>query len=188
MESSPHKVLRVLSHRDMWKNNLMFEFDAKLGFEKPLRCVLLDFQTARYLPITVDVLMAIVCTARREHREELYAFYIAFYYEKLADELKKFSIDLSTEMSFENFTKSCDYHETFALVYNVIVIMITKIPREFFVDFTEEEYRDFADGNRSKFVLDYMDKDQQYRDVLVEAVEAVVENIYELPRARNMSI
>jgi Ecdysteroid kinase-like family len=180
MESSPYKVPKVLSHRDMWKNNLMFTYDEKLGFDKPLRCVLLDFQTARYLPITVDVMMTIVCTTRREHCEKFYAFYTKFYYQKLTDELKKFNLDLSSTMSFENFAKSCDYHKTFALLYNVIVLMITKIPRDYFVDFSEDEYRDFADGDRSKFVLDYMEKDSHYRELLVEAVEAVVENVYEL--------
>jgi Ecdysteroid kinase-like family len=181
MESAPapFKVPKVLSHRDMWKNNLMFAHDEKLGFDKPLRCVLLDFQTARYLPITVDVLMTIVCTTRREHREQLYAFYTKFYYQKLTDELQKFNLDLSAEMSFENFAKSCDYHKTFALLYNVIVLMITKIPRKYFVDFSEDEFREFAEGNRSKFVLDYMEKDAHYRELLVEAVEAVIEHVYE---------
>lgn len=84
-------------------------------------------------------------------------------------------------MSFESFTKSCDYHKTFALVYNVIVVMLTMIPREFFIDFGEDNFRDFADGNRSKFILDLMTKDSYYEECLVEAVEAVVKFIYKLP-------
>lgn len=179
MESSPYDVLKVLAHRDIWRNNLMFEFEE--GTEEPVHCVLLDYQTARYLPITIDVLMAIICTTTTAHQEKFYSYYVEFYYEELGKELKRFNINLETMMPFDKFIKSCDYHKTFALVYNVIVMMISLIPREFFVNFSEEEYRDYSEGNRSKFVLDYMSKDSCYRERLVEGVEAAVKFIYKLP-------
>lgn len=180
MEGSPHEVLRVLTHRDVWKNNLIFKFDENYGWERPLHCVLLDYQTARYLSITIDVMMAIICTTRRTHQDKLYDYYIKFYYNELSKELRNFNIDLKSKMSFENFTKGCDYHKTFALVYHVIILMITLIPREYFVNFSEDEYREFAEGNRSKFVLDYMSKDLYFSERLVEAVEAAVKFIYKL--------
>lgn len=175
MESSPHDVIKVLTHRDIWKNNLMFKNDNK---EKPMHCVLLDFQTARYLPISVDVVMACICGSGRKISDELYRFYISLYYELLSENLKKFDIDLSSKMPFERYSESCDYHKTFALVYNVIVLMITRIPRDYFVGVTDDEFRDFADGNRSRFILDFMTKDSSYSELLVEAVEAAIELIY----------
>lgn len=187
MESSPSQVLKVLTHRDVWKNNLMFRFDDSAGDEKPLHCVLLDFQTARYLPITIDVLMAIICTTTRTHQDEHFDHYVNFYWKELAKELERFGIKLESKMTLEKFINTCDYHKTFALVYNVIVLMITLIPREFFCGFTEDEYRDFAEGNRSKFVLDYMSKDESYENRLVEAVEAAVEFIYQLPKEKSIS-
>lgn len=177
MESSPHDVIKVFSHRDIWKNNLMFKHDDQ---GKPLHCLLLDFQTARYLPITVDVLMTCICGSGRKISEELYRFYISFYYELLSENLKKFDIDLSSKMPFERYSASCDYHKTFALVYNVIVLMITRIPREYFIGATDDEFRDFAEGNRSRFILDFMTKDSIYSEVLVEAGEAAIEFIYKL--------
>lgn len=180
METSPNNILKVFSHRDLWKNNLMFKFEENCDDSSPLHCVLLDYQTARYLPITVDVLMTIVCTTRKQHRDEFYDCYVKFYYEQLSNELQKFGKSLGAKMSFESFVESCTHHITFALVYNVILVMITTIPREYFVDGSEDDYRDFAEGNRSKIVLDYMDKDVQYRLHLIEAVEAAVEDIYGL--------
>ena len=176
METSPFTTLKVLSHRDVWKNNLMF----KIENETPSHCVLLDFQTARYFPVTIDVLMAVICTTRKAHHEEFYNHYINFYYEALKDELKKFNIELDTKMTLESFLKSCDYHKTFAVVYNVIVVMITMIPQEFFVDFTEDQYRDFAEGDRSKFIMKLMDEDLIYEECLIEAVESAIEYIYKL--------
>lgn len=181
MESSPYKVLKVLAHRDIWRNNLMFKFDENFGLEHPVHCVLLDFQTARYLPITIDVVMAIICTTTTEHQEEFDSHYIGFYFEQLSKELRRFNINLEAIMSLDDFTNSFAYHKAFALVYNVIVLMITLIPREYFVNFNDDEYRDFAEGNRSKFVLDYMSKNSLYEKRLIEAVEASVKFIYKLP-------
>lgn len=158
----------------------MFKFNEDFGLEKPLHCVLLDFQTARHLPITIDVLMAIICTTSSEHQEKFYSDYVDFYYKELSEELKCFNINLETIMSFDDFTKSCSHHKAFALVYNVIVMMITRIPREYFSNFNEDEYRDFAEGNRSKFVLDYMSKDLLYEKCLIEAVEEVASFVFNL--------
>lgn len=181
MESTPENVVKVLSHRDVWKNNMMFKFDDEKSFENPLHCVLLDFQTVRYLSVTIDVLMAIICTTTRSHYEKNFNYYVKFYYDQLSSELEKFNINLTEKMSFESFIKSCDYHKTFALVYNCVVLMITMIPQDYFVDFSEDEYRDFAEGNRSKFILDNMNKDSLYEENLVEAVEAAIEFVYKLP-------
>lgn len=181
MESSPYDVIKTLSHRDVWKNNLIFKFDESFGWEKPLHCILLDFQTVRYLAVSVDVVMGIICTTRRKHQDKLYDYYVKFYYDELLKELKIFNIDLASKMTFESFAKSCDYHKTFGLVYHVIIVMMTMIPSENFVNLNEDEYRDVAEGNRSKFIRDYMSKDSYYRENLVEAVEAAVKFIYKLP-------
>lgn len=156
----------------------MFKHDEE---GKPLHCVLLDFQTARYLPITVDVLMACICGSGRRISDELYRHFISFYFELLTENLKHFNIDLQAKMPFDKFSASCDYHKTFAIVYNVIVLMITRIPRDYFIGASEDEFRDFAEGNRSKFILDFMAKDLSYSELLVEAVEAAFEFLYKLP-------
>lgn len=178
MENSPFKVVKVLSHRDVWKNNLMFKFEGN-DWTKPTQCVLLDFQTARYLTVSIDVLMAIICTTRKAHHEENYEYYLKFYFDNLANELEKCNIDLSAKMSFKDFTQNCNYQKPMVLVYNVIVLMITMIPREYFIGINEDEYREFADGNRSKFILDFMNKDPFYSECLTEAVEAALESIFQ---------
>lgn len=175
MESVPYDVPSVLVHRDIWCNNLMFKLDEN---STPLHCVFIDFQTARYLALTVDVVMAIICTTRREHHERLFDYYTTFYYEHLKSFLKSSGIDLEMIMTPESFAKSCNFHKSFGLVYNLIVLMNTTMPREYFVDFSEDQYRDFAEGNRSKFVLDCMNKEPFYKECLIEAVEAVLAHFY----------
>lgn len=181
MESTQDDVLKVLSHRDIWKNNLMFKFGDDKSFKDPIHCVLLDFQTVRYLSISIDVLMAIICTTTRNHQEKHFNHYLKFYYDHLLLELNKFGIDLNSKMTFDSFVRSCQHHKQFTLVYNVIIIMITMIQQEFFVNFTDDEYRDFAEGNRSKSILENMKQDSFYEECLLEAVEAVIETVYKMP-------
>lgn len=178
MENSSPNVLKVLAHRDVWKNNLMFKFDG--DWAKPIHCVLLDFQTARYLPIPIDVLMAIICTTRTANQKEFYEHYVQFYYKQLTKELEQFNITLSAKMSFDDFARSCDYQKPFALLYNVIVLMLTTIPPEYFLTIGEDEYRDFADGDRSRFIIHFMNKDSSYAECLIEAVEVLLECVLKL--------
>lgn len=175
MESSPYDVPLVLVHRDIWCNNLMFKLDES---SNPLHCMFIDFQTARYLALTVDVVMTIICTTRREHHERLFDYYINFYFEHLEKCLESSGNRREPIATKETFTKSCNFHKPFALVYNLIILMNTMMSREYFVDFSEDQYRDFAEGDRSKFVFEYMKKDPFYKECLVEAVEAVLENFY----------
>lgn len=174
MESCPTDVIKVLVHRDVWKNNLMFRLNDK---NEPIHCVLLDFQTARYLAITIDFMMALNCTNKR-NSHETFESYMMYYYKLLKNELYKFDIDLCTKMSFESFKNGCEYHKLVAFVYNAIVVQITHLPREHFESYTEDEYRDFADGNRSKHILKFMDKDSIYSDRLIEAVEDILNYLY----------
>lgn len=175
MEKSTDEVPFVLCHRDLWCNNLMFKLDEN---SNPVHCIFIDFQTARYLSLTVDVVMAIICTTRRENHERLFEHYINYYYEQLQKCFESSGNALNSIMTRESFIKGCKFHKPWALVYNLIVLMNTSMDREYFVDFTEDQYRDFAEGNRSKFVFDYMQKDSFYKECLVEAVEAVLEHFY----------
>jgi Ecdysteroid kinase-like family len=177
MEKSPIcNFLKVLSHRDVWKNNLMFKFnDANL----PTHCVLVDFQTTRYLPISIDVLMAIICTTGRRHREENFENYLKFYYEQLETCLKNLDINLNTLMSFDDFTTTCEYHKLVMLIYRCILLMITLIPHEYHAKMTRDDVYKFCEVDKSEFVLNYMNEDEVYEKCLVAAVNDVLSNIFQ---------
>ncbi|XP_070506316.1 uncharacterized protein [Chironomus tepperi] len=170
MEKSPFDVPKVLCHRDIWKNNLMFRDD-------PLNCVLIDFQTSRYLSLSVDVTMAIICTSNRNHYEKLMSYYLQFYYQHLERKLSKFSIDLSTLMNYEVFLQSCEYHKKVLLVYKTFVVSLTQVPQELFKNFSDDDYRDFASGDRYRLVKKFMEQDETFKERLLDAVGAVIEGL-----------
>lgn len=170
-------VIKVIGHSDMWKNNLMFNFDSD-NFDQPKHCVLLDFQIAKYLPLPIDVLMLILLNTRRAHHEEMMEKYLKFYYESLESALKNVDIDLEPKLSFVKFRASCGYFKLVALVYNAISVMVTHIPTSFFTQITPDEYEAFTLTNRNTFVAQFIDEDPFYKDCVTEAVDELVEYIY----------
>lgn len=166
MESSPFNIPHVLNHRDLWRNNLMFA-------NTPIHCVLIDFQTARYLPLSVDIMTAIFCNTSQ--CDEMMEHFLDLYYSNLSKKLKKFKIDVNSLMSKESLTKSCEYHKKFALVYKAIIQMLTKPPKELFNGFVEIDFRDFADGDRYRIVSSFMERDRRYNKLLSDTVKDIVD-------------
>lgn len=176
MEKLPKgNFLKVLSHRDVWKNNLMFKCDE---LNRPTHCILVDFQTARYLPISIDVLMAIICTTGRRDRKENFNDYLKFYYEQLESCLKNLDIDLKALMSFDDFTTTCKYHEQVMLIYRCILLMITLIPQEFHAKMTKDDVHQFCEIDKSDFVFKIMENDKIYEKCLINAVNDVLKNVF----------
>jgi Ecdysteroid kinase-like family len=172
METPVNNVPNVLCHRDIWKNNLMFNKDHS-------HCVLIDFQTVRYLSLTIDVLMAIICTTRPDHYEKKISHYIKFYYKELQSILTGFKIDLNSVMSFESFQLSCDFYKQFAIVYRAIVVMQTQIPPELFKDLTNTDFVNF-ETDKFPIIAKFMRKAPLYDEVLTEAVQKIVNHFDEI--------
>ena len=166
MENSPFNIPHILCHRDLWKNNLMFSKNSD-------HCVLIDFQTARYLPLSVDVAMAIVVNSHQH--EEMMEYYVNYYHACLSDKLRKFDIEIDSIMSKESLLKNCEYHRKYALVNKAIIEMLTKPSKEFFVGFSEDNYHEFDDGDRSRLVLMFMERDANYDKALSKTVKKIVD-------------
>jgi hypothetical protein len=177
--------LKVLSHRDLWRNNIMFRFEddlnGNLDFNDPKHCILLDFQTARYLPLCLDVMQAIVTTTRRPHHQNMIPEYLEYYYQLLSNELQLEKIDLSKKYPWEKFLESCKYFTLIPLVINCICAHLILIPPSFMKHLNEvdtEGFHKFCNVDRNEVILDRIDNDPYYRDCVVEAVEELVEYLY----------
>ena len=185
MENPQIDIIKVLVHRDPWKNNLMFQFETdektgKVNLEKPKHCIFLDFQTVRYLSLTHDVLMAIYSNTRKDNYSVNMMHYLMFYYEQLKLELKERNIDIAIKLNKDLFLESCSYFKLVALVFSAIVVMLTFIPVDYFTSLEEKNYEQFMLGARDEKVLKLVDKDTYYSESLVEIVDDIIETIYEL--------
>lgn len=177
----PTKTIKVFSHRDLWKNNLMFKFDeidGKFDYSNPHHCILLDYQIARYLPIPVDVLMAIVINTRRDQRKEFMEYYLEFYYEHLKLELTNESIEIVEKISFKVFMESCQDFTALLLIINAVILTITQLPSEFVKGLNDADFNRVCNIFRDDVVLGLIDKDANYKECLLEAVEELFEYLY----------
>lgn len=179
-----YKVSSVFCHRDLWSNNLMFKFDKDDdSYSRPHHCLLLDFAISRYLPLTVDVLIAIILCTRRQHRKQHFEYYLNYYYQCLKDELAEHQIQIDELFTWTEFRKNCNDFWLLPLVMNSIFITVTRLPQDRLIHLSEndqEGYKKIMVENRDDLILETMDKDQQFREILVESLEELIEFLFDI--------
>lgn len=183
IRSQDSKIPKTWIHRDIWKNNLMFSFNDDQA--DPSHCVILDFAIGRYLPLTIDVLLMIVLSSRRQHRLQYFEHYLEFYYQTLKDELIKHGFQLDTLFSWKDFREDIDNFLIVAMIMHPMYTTVTGLPSEFLAhlcDHDELEYKRVMIENRDPEVLAHMDKDKTYRDILVESVEELIEHFFDVEK------
>jgi hypothetical protein len=178
-----YKVPSVFCHRDLWRNNLMFSFQKTNDYSQPSHCILLDFAISRYLPLTVDVITLIILCSRRAHWKQSFEHYLNFYYKCLKDELANHKIQIDQLFTWTEFRKNCSDFILLPLAMNAIFITVTYLPQDLLVHLNEndqEEYKKLMLNNRDDLILETIDKDQHFKDLLVDAVESLVEHLFEI--------
>lgn len=176
LESTDATVPRVCCHRDLWKNNLMYRHDNDNG--EPSHCLLVDFQICRYLPLTLDVIICILLSSRdHSNADEC----LKFYYEQLAGELRQHDVDIAEIVSWKDFEVSCKRFKLVPLIQQAIFWSLTNLPEKFLVDLLENneaEYMKICLENRDDIALEFMAKDDFYRETMTESVERLIEYLF----------
>lgn len=176
------KIPNVLCHRDTWRNNLMFR-SANGSLDKPLDCLLIDFQICMCLPPTIDVLYTILSFPGIKSFKEQKMFYLNFYYDQLKDRLTKNGIDVNEVFPWNDFLKNCDEVLLFALVNHSFFAIITHLPAGVLENIIEDDPESFVkimsdDKAKSKLVREFMEKDEFYKETITEIVEELVECLF----------
>lgn len=181
------KFRNVLCHRDLWQNNFVFKFernaDDEIDYSQPTECVLIDFQTCRYLPPIIDVIGLISVSTRLAHRKQFYPHYIQFYYNALAKKLTRYKIDASKVLSWEEFQDSLKELEMVVLVINCVCRPLTMLSSEILVSLkTEnpERYMRTMHVNRHEFILEHMEKDAEYKEIVIESYGELLDYMFGL--------
>lgn len=77
----------VITHGDVWQNNLMFRCDAD---GKPIEICFLDWQVCRHVSPIIDIVYFMFCCTTKELRDLHYENLLKIYYESLAAHTKKY--------------------------------------------------------------------------------------------------
>lgn len=103
----PIEPLGLITHTDFWSNNLLFKKD--IQDERVSNCVILDWQMVTYSRPTNDIALLLISSlpsnVRREYTEKL----LDLYYTTMKNNLKKFTIDLETDLEYSRANLTEDY-------------------------------------------------------------------------------
>lgn len=115
----PSKTSRnLISHRDLWSNNLMFRYDEN---GKLAQCIIVDFQSTGCMNPAGDVMGFIYLNVSDERRHSNLEKYLQCYYNSLSNEVKKNGFDVEKLILREEFRTNCETYKTLALVQCVIL-------------------------------------------------------------------
>jgi hypothetical protein len=175
------QIPKVLCHRDLWRNNLMFRCDDDDG--EPLDCQLIDFQTARYNPIALDVIICILLPSAElvtlEHVDEC----IEFYYKQLAGELLLHQVKIDDIMKFTDFTAACEHFKLMPLLMQPMFFSLSNLPQSYLANLlktNEDEYMRISMHHRDDVVLEFMASDEHYQRTMTRSVERLIEHLFEI--------
>lgn len=173
----PSKVFRnVMTHDDLWKNNLMFRKAETGNFE----CVFVDFQLTRYSPPALDVLMALYLTVSSTKLQKSLQTLLETYYKLLAHQLETNSVTPDLVLPKEEFFRSVEIYRLPALLeavmYGTNVFLGQQISDLIVSD--ENVFKEYVYSNRSKYVCQEFKENDSFRrrfgEVLVPFVEGLM--------------
>ncbi|XP_066602585.1 uncharacterized protein [Prorops nasuta] len=170
----------VISHGDLWSNNLMFSSDS------PPNCVLLDYQLFRYCPLAHDVIQLLYLCTSRSFRNINEKEMIQHYYNTLCEVLTENQPNME-HPSWDELMQSIEEQRLGAIVTAALffptVLMDEQLGAQIFDD--PLVYSQYYFHRRDNIVIENMKKNIQYdyriKEVVMELAEASLK-LDQLPR------
>lgn len=169
MKPSRTKI-NVVSHGDLWGNNLMFNEDV------PPKCLLVDFQLLRYSPLAHDVAQFLYLCTDRSFRETRENAMLRHYYETLCATLNAHETRMRRPSWSEMITGMEEQRLAAAItatIYFPTILMDENTSAQVMRD--SANYVEYYFWNRKEFVLSNMEKDKVYGRRIREAVVELAE-------------
>lgn len=176
--SSSSKLKKVICHRDLWNNNILFHYrkDGKGNFQ-PDDCVFVDFQAYEYEPQASDVMLLLYCNLEPIMREENMDFFLNYYYGELKVLLMDYGICLEMVIAKEEFLKSAEEYRKFAAVVCSCLMpqfwLDDNLATEIFTN--TERFNDILWHNKAEFIKTMMENNYDYKQKVMEIFEEIVE-------------
>lgn len=168
MTSSRTKT-NVVSHGDLWGNNLMFNKDVSP------KCLLVDYQLLRYSPLAHDVAQFLYLCTDRSFRETWESAMLQHYYKTLRETLNAHEVSVQTP-PWSEIVLGMEEQRLGALVTAIIYFPTVLMDENLGTTVVNDpSYADYFFRDRREFVITNMKKDPVYGRRISEAVIELVE-------------
>ncbi len=163
----------------------MFDFEKKPNsnepnLDRPINCVLMDFQFYKYTPPAIDVLQLLLMTTRLDYRRQNYDEHFQYYHSCLTNELKDHGFDVNDVLPWKEFRLSCDQLRIFPMIYNCVAqpLVYLEPEKQLKMKTDAERFHRILLVDRMEYVLDAMADDVQFKDVIMENIEELLDCLF----------
>lgn len=172
------KHRNIICHGDLWGNNFMYADDSPL-----LKCILIDFQLCRYIPLAMDLLQFFHLNSTRKFRAEHEVELVKFYHSELEKTIKNNDLTNSAKVPSldEIFAAMKDlrvYGLALATFYLPLILLDPQSRAECTND--SADYNEYIFVDRTDVTIACMEKHEFCKKMIEEAVIELAEKANEL--------
>ena len=162
---------QVISHADTWCNNFMFSGD------EPPKCLLIDFQLARYANRMWDVAQLVYYTTTKDIRMKEEPGALGAYHEEFSEVLRKHD----SALILPSLSDAIDEYEEarlpalFATMFYYPFMLVKKEEYLYHKDNIEAMYDKYIFRLNNEAVFNYMRRDEEYKCRITETALELVD-------------
>lgn len=168
------KYPNVISHSDLWANNIMFRYNSE---GKVAEACIIDFQLAGYRPLMYDVLMLLYACTDQQLRGMHQSHLLEHYYSSLSKEMESEGTQLSKLLPHSEFETM--YRDFRPVILGIVpqFLHFVLMPDEIVKDVlqNEEKWINYYERDRSDFALKAAAECLPYRSRVVGALQELFE-------------
>lgn len=120
-------------------------------------------------------------TTRLDSRRKNLLIYYRYYYDCLSAELEKHGFVANDILSWNDFQCSCEELKLFPLLFNCVALPFTFFPNEIQMKIkssSSEEFQRVREVNHHDYIIEYMEEDAEFKDVVLESIEELMETLF----------
>ncbi|OXU21047.1 hypothetical protein TSAR_008588 [Trichomalopsis sarcophagae] len=161
----------ILCHTDLWSNNIMIN-----DIDDSPKCILVDFQTLKYVPPAADLAHLIISTMSRKSRDALEKGIIQWYHEVFKETIMRNEPDMAVR-SVQDLLEEYEEYRHYALSHAALQHLHVSMDKDFIAKLYEDSvaYEKFFFEEKTGTVIEMMEKNPDYREKITELVKEVVE-------------
>ncbi|XP_066255341.1 uncharacterized protein [Euwallacea similis] len=173
------KFRNVLGHGDLHTKNVLFKYEKQS--HTTTECVLLNFGFCRYFLPAYDVLFFIFTSTTRIFRQHYFTYLTKYYHECLHAELMRHELHIDKILPFQDFQQSINYL-TPAIKLKALLHLEDWGAKPGFYKLLQKDqkaYGRYLFENKGPFLRELYRTDPIFRDLVVDAVQELVETLKE---------